>query len=311
MDVGLGLSLSSHELRGNGPDVWARAAVAAGFTSLWSLENPLLDQAEPLVLLTAVVCAEPTLRVGTGALVAPVRDPVFLAKQAATLDALAPGRLTLGLTIGRRTAEYELLGYDYHRRGRILDDVVAVLRQVWNGEHLDVQGECRDWRTDVPVGIPPTTPGGPSLLLGGLAPRALARAVSLGDGYLASATGGPAKALSAYTTVCDELEASGRARESFRLVANVFALIGDDPTSALSTAREIFMQRHGGAPPYDPEEVVVGGDATSVGEKLVAFAERGWDGINLVLLSSSLDQIERMAPVVSQLAGFVGVATPS
>ncbi|HVM67157.1 MAG TPA: LLM class flavin-dependent oxidoreductase, partial [Acidimicrobiales bacterium] len=228
MDVGLGASLSSTALRSVPPQRWAHAAAAAGFTSVWSLENPLTDQAEPLVFLTAIASTVPSLHVGTAALIAPVREPVLLARQCATLDHIAPGRLSVGVTIGRRAAEYALTGTDYHRRGRALDDVIAVLRQCWNAKPLHVVGADREWETAEAVGIPPATPGGPALLIGGLAPAARARAVTVGDGYLASATGGPRTALEQYRLIGDDLGAHGRSRAGFRMVANVFVHVGDE-----------------------------------------------------------------------------------
>lgn len=303
IDVGLGASLSSAALRSVPPQRWAHAAVAAGFTSVWSLENPLTDQAEPLVFLTAVACAVPSLNIGTAALIAPIREPVLLARQCATLDHIAPGRLSVGVTIGRRSVDYELTGADYHRRGRVLDDVLSVLRQCWDGKPLHVIGTGREWVSTEPVGLPPATPGGPVLLVGGLAPAARARAVTKADGYLASATGGPRKALEMHGLVCADLDAHGRSRSGFRMVANVFVHVGDDDRQARDEAVAMFMHRHRNAPPSDPEEILVAGSSSSVTSVLVEFAHAGWDGVNLVPLEATLEQVERLAPVAAGLRG--------
>ena len=301
MDVGLAVSLSSNDLDAVPAAKWAHEAAAAGFSSVWSLDNPLSDQAEPLILLTAVACTQPTLGIGTGALVAPIRDPILLAKQAATLDWITSGRFVLGLTIGRRPADYELIGADFHVRGRVLEDTVKVIRSVWAGDEISVHGRSRDWISKSPVGIPPRHRGSPKLILGGQSPRALERAVRLGDGYLASATGGPAKAELAYQEVVKLLEGAHVCRSKFVMTTNVFVVIDKSAEAALNMATETFTRRHGGPPPYDPAEVVVYGDDDDVALALSDFARTGWDGINLVPVVCTQDQIRRLGSVVSVL----------
>jgi alkanesulfonate monooxygenase SsuD/methylene tetrahydromethanopterin reductase-like flavin-dependent oxidoreductase (luciferase family) len=303
-DVGLGLSLSSRELNDVTAQEYAQLAKSSGFTSVWSLDNPVADQAEPLVFLTAVAVSEPSLKIGTGALIGPVRDPILLAKQAATVDWVTQGRLTIGLTIGRRPGDYEIIGRDFHKRGRSLEDVVNVLHGIWRREALDVHGQEQSWTSLKEVGLPPLTPGGPRLLLGGQAPRAVNRAIELADGFLASATGGPSSAVELYKMISSQLEAKGRQREDFSVVANAFVVTDKSRSAALSVAIEALTRRHGGPPAFDVSEVVFVGEPSSLIEPLSEFARTGWNAVNLVPVVPNPTQIENLAPIAEAVSGI-------
>lgn len=298
-DLGIAFGPASADLTAGEVDEAARAAIDGGFDSLWSLDNPLADQAEPLTFLGFVAARHAALKIGTAAVVGPVREPILLAKQVATLDRLTGGdRVTLGLTIGRRPRDYEVIGRVFGQRGRALDDVVRVVRQCWAGERLDVDG-TQVWSSDEPVGVRPITPGGPPILLGGQAERALLRAVRLGDGYLAPATGGPITA----RRNAARLEALGASSpsSSFRLVANVFVTIAATRAAAVERATAVFTARHGGPPQWDPDEVIVGGEPARVADALGELTDAGFVGLNLVPVIPSIEQIRALGTVAHAL----------
>ena len=279
----------------------------SGFDSLWTLDNPLADQAEPLTFLANVAARSESLVVGTAAIVAPVRDPVLLAKQLATLDRLTGGhRVVVGLAIGRRPDEYATIGHDFHRRGRLLDDVVAVLRQCWKGAPLDVTGAAQSWKSSGAVGVAPVTPGGPPLLLGGIVEPALRRAVEQGDGYLGSATAGPERAVEALTRVEELLQETDRGTNTFRRVTNVFVQTASSREAALERATAVFTDRHHGqAPPWDPADVVVGGDAKEIADGVSVLVSAGYDGVTLVPVDGSVEQVVALRPAVEAVRSAV------
>jgi alkanesulfonate monooxygenase SsuD/methylene tetrahydromethanopterin reductase-like flavin-dependent oxidoreductase (luciferase family) len=299
-DLGIAFGPASADLAASEVDEAARAAIDAGFDSLWSLDNPLADQAEPLTFLGFVAARHPALKVGTAAVVGPVREPILLAKQVATLDRLTGGdRVTLGLTIGRRPSDYEVIGRAFGQRGRALDDVVRVVRQCWAGERLDVDG-TQAWSSDEPVGLRPITPGGPPLLLGGQAEGALLRAVRLGDGYLAPATGGPTTAKHNAARL-DSLRGASSVQPSFRLVANVFVTVAATTAEAVQQATAVFTARHGSPPPWDPNDVIVGGEPPAIADGLAELVDVGFVGLNLVPVIPSTEQIRALATVAGAL----------
>ncbi len=301
-DIGLALSLSGEALDG-GLDRWLAPVKAGRFDSVWSLENPLGDQAEPLVWLAAAAALAPGVGVGTAALVAPIRHPVLLARQLATLDHLATGGLSVGVTIGRRQADYELTGTDFAKRGRILDDTIDSVRAIWSTSPLDVSNRSWQFKAEQPIGVKPRTPAGPSVLVGGHADVALRRAAERGDGYLAGATSGPTHALDTRKRLLDLLEEHHRDPQAFRFVANLFVLVDSSRQTAIEQANEIFNRRHGGAPPYDPTVVVAGGPIEQVAETVRHLFEGGYSGVNLVPVAMTVDHVEAAGAVADLVRG--------
>jgi alkanesulfonate monooxygenase SsuD/methylene tetrahydromethanopterin reductase-like flavin-dependent oxidoreductase (luciferase family) len=204
MNIGLGLPISDPAALLD----WARRADAGPFTTLGLLDRLVYDNPEPLVTLAAVAAVTTRIRVQTEVLLAPLRQPALLAKQAATLDRISGGRLTLGLGVGdaRRRDDFRAAGADPHTRGRTLDQQLAVMRLVWSGQPYDDQAG--------PVGPAPARPGGPELLFGGFRPAALERVARWGDGFLAAIsayyafTGDPAHAVDGLLTLADDIRAT-------------------------------------------------------------------------------------------------------
>jgi alkanesulfonate monooxygenase SsuD/methylene tetrahydromethanopterin reductase-like flavin-dependent oxidoreductase (luciferase family) len=135
---------------------------------------------EPFAALSAAAAVTTRARLVTMVVIGPLRNTALLAKQAASLDLLSAGRLTLGLAIGARTDDYRALGVDPDGRGRRLGEQLAELRELWE------KGE---------VGPEPVQPGGPPLLAGGLSGEAFARMARCADGYVHG--GGPPRAFAA------------------------------------------------------------------------------------------------------------------
>ena len=160
--------------------LWPRHAVAGfsefaddailaeelGFRSIWSAEHRIWYDGwcpSPLVALARVAGVTQRLRLGTAVLLASQHDPVALARTAATLDRVSGGRLDLGLGLGHRDVEFDTFGLRRDRRGRMMDTALETMPRIWAGEQVDAT---------------PVQPGGPAIWLGGMAPRALERAVA-------------------------------------------------------------------------------------------------------------------------------------
>lgn len=295
-DIGLALSLSGAALD-QGLEHWLSPVISGSFDSVWSLENPLSDQAEPLVWLAAAAMLAPEATVGTAALIAPTRHPILLARQLASLDRMTGGRLNVGLTIGRRQTDYELAGTDYTKRGRILDETLKTLRAVWLDAPLDVTNPFWELQSTASIGIKPASRSGPPLLVGGHADVALRRAVTLGDGYLAGATSGPAHALATHARLLSLLDEHEREPATFRFVTNLFVVVDTSQAAAIATANDIFHGRHGGPPPYDPALVVAGGPAHQIAETAGELLSAGYSGVNLVPVAMTIDEVNKVAEV--------------
>jgi alkanesulfonate monooxygenase SsuD/methylene tetrahydromethanopterin reductase-like flavin-dependent oxidoreductase (luciferase family) len=180
MEVGIGLPTTTPGADGRLLVEWARRADAGPFASLGVLDRVVYDSVEPFVSLAAAAAVTSRVRLVTMVVIGPLRNTVLLAKQAASLDLLSGGRLTLGLAVGGRGDDYQATGVDARDRGRRLDDQLVGLRATWE--------EGR-------VGPATCQPGGPPLLVGGLSGEAFARMARSGDGYVHG--GGPPRAFAA------------------------------------------------------------------------------------------------------------------
>ncbi|HEY6740166.1 MAG TPA: LLM class flavin-dependent oxidoreductase, partial [Actinopolymorphaceae bacterium] len=88
---------------------------------------------EPLVTLAYLAARTRTIRLGTSVLVLPMRNPFVVAKQAATIDRLSDGRLTLGVGIGWDRTEFDAVNADFRTRGARTDEAIALLRHLFGG----------------------------------------------------------------------------------------------------------------------------------------------------------------------------------
>jgi probable F420-dependent oxidoreductase len=137
----------------------ARAAEAAGFDSVWAGEHIVLPdpQVPPspmapkdpaldsLLALTWAAAHTATIRLATGIVIVPQRNPVVLAKQVATLDVLSGGRVILGIGAGYLEPEFRAVGADFSERGAITDEYLDAMRALWYDEHPEYHGRFADF----------------------------------------------------------------------------------------------------------------------------------------------------------------------
>jgi probable F420-dependent oxidoreductase len=159
-----------------------------GFDSLWVWDHILLGVdpnfpiIESLTLLTAIAARTSRIKLGTGILVLPMRNPVILAKQLACMDLLSDGRLLMGMASGWYRREFNAIGVPFEQRGKIMDENLEILRRFWT-EHT-VSGKFP--HHDIPAGVmyPKPVQKPIPILIGGYVDRVLKRAATVGDGWL-------------------------------------------------------------------------------------------------------------------------------
>src|ERR1700712_894161 len=129
----------------------AQAAETLGYESVWTTDHVLVPNSLPsgffgnllesLITLTFVAARTERIRIGTGILVLPQRDPILVAKQVATLQHLSAGRLSVAVAVGYVEKEYELLRSSYTRRGVLLDEYLPALRELLEAQHPVFHGD--------------------------------------------------------------------------------------------------------------------------------------------------------------------------
>lgn len=147
-------------------------------------QDPATPWPSPLVLLGAVAAATERIRLVAGALISPLRHPLALAKDLATLDRLSGGRLVVQPTVSWHRDEYAALGIPFERRGDLLDEQLEIWSRAWAGSPVSFDGAHYRFG-DVWVEPPPRRPGGPPLWFGGSSVhrRVVERIVRHGSGF--------------------------------------------------------------------------------------------------------------------------------
>ncbi len=165
---------------------------------------------EAFITLAFAAAATSTIGLGTEVLILPQRQPTLVAKQVSTLDTLSNGRVRLGVGVGWQDSEYGALGVEYARRGRMMDEAIALLRAWWTDVSVDFDGEFYQVEA---MAMEPKPPQGGELPIwvGGGSAAALKRAGAVGDGWLGSAAmGDVGRVAEMITTVKQAAEAAGR-----------------------------------------------------------------------------------------------------
>jgi alkanesulfonate monooxygenase SsuD/methylene tetrahydromethanopterin reductase-like flavin-dependent oxidoreductase (luciferase family) len=262
---------------------WGRRADAGPFTTVGLLDRLVYDNPEPLVALAAIAGATTRIRVQTEVLLAPLRQPALLAKQAATLDRISGGRLVLGLGVGdaRRQDDHVAAGTDVHTRGRRLDEQMAIMRRIWSGQPY---GEGVG-----PIGPMPERSGGPEVLFGGFQPAALERGARWGDGFLLA--GSPAWAATLFGAAERAWQSEGRSGHP-RIVAQINVAVG--PQDVIDDARSAI----GGYYAFTGDRHAVDGLLTTpsqIRSALAQFGDLGADEVMLYCWAGDPGQVGRLA----------------
>jgi probable F420-dependent oxidoreductase len=175
----------------------AQHAEAAGLDSLWAGEHLVLPSPQPadyaiapeipfldaIVALTLAAANTTSITVGTGIIELPLHHPVLLAKQLASVDQVATGRLVVGVGVGYLAAEFAALGVPLEERAGRTDEFIGAMRALWtmgapefHGRHVDFAGIDAHPR--------PVSPGGPPIMIGGNSALARRRAITSARGWI-------------------------------------------------------------------------------------------------------------------------------
>ncbi len=281
MQLGIGLPNTVKGATGAEVLDWARLADDGPFASVGVFDRLVYDSLDPMMTLAAVAGATQRVRLATTVVIGPLRNPVVLAKEAATLDVLSGGRLTLGLALGARRDDYEAAGVDYADRGKQLDGQLRILRDTWE---------------DGRIGPAPVQPGGPELIVGGLDDAAFARASRYADGFIHN--GGPPRI---FARSVDKARAawqdSGRPGQP-RIWGMAYFALGDDEADA---GHDYLLDYYAFTGPF--AQRIADGLLTTpqaIVQYIRGYDEAGCDHLILFPTSASVSQLERLSEVVGR-----------
>ena len=221
----------------------AGAAEAAALDSFWVSEHHFTEDgylSGVMPALGAVAGVTDSLEIGTYVAQVPLHDPVRLAENAATLDLLSGGNLTLGLGLGYRPVELSAFGVSADERPAHLTDTVSLLQSAWTPGPLEYDPTFHPVEPGVTVTPKPVQSPHPPILVGAKAPAAVARAARLGDAWCAPGLmplGGIKKRIEHIEEVREENGLDGE----FEFYVSRYGFLGDSAEDAWETMREGFL----------------------------------------------------------------------
>ena len=275
MNIGVGLPTTTPGTDGARLLEWARRADAGPFSSVAVLDRVAYDSVEPFTALAGAAAVTARVRLATMIAIGPLRSTALLGKQAASVHALAGGRLTLGLAVGARREDYEAAGVDYAGRGRRLSEQLAYLRGGIDAERV---GPARD---------------GIELLVGGGSGQAYARMARYADGYAHG--GGPPRAFAGAAARANaawrDLGRPGRPR----LWGQGYFALGD-----VERGNAYLRDYYAFTGPF--AERIVAANLTSrraIKDFVRGYEEEGCDELVLLPTVADVEELDRLAEAVA------------
>jgi len=284
VEIGIGIPNTVRGTTGVQLLEWARRAESAGFSSLGTIGRVAYPGYEELTVFAAVGAVTERIRFVTDVLLAPTRSTAELAKQAATVQELTGGRLTLGLAVGGREDDYRLTGREFGARGRLFDQQLADLRRALAGEALLEKSR--------PV-VPDAARSGVPILIGGMSDAAVRRTVEHGAGWTAG--GAPPQMMAPFVArVREGWQQAGR-EGSPRIVALNYFSLGDTEEQS----RRYLLDYYGNLG-RETAEMIAGGahrSPAAVRDVIAAFTELGVDELILDPTIGDPAQVDLLAEV--------------
>jgi probable F420-dependent oxidoreductase len=232
-----------------------KAAEAAGFDSVVAVDHVVFPHSytsvypyapggrlpggpggslpDPLIWMAAMAAVTTRLRFMTGVIILPLRNPLVLAKQVATLDHMSGGRIELGIGVGWLKEEFEAVGVPFEKRGKRSDEYIAAMRKLWAENGASFSGEFVNFHEV--SSNPKPVHGRVPIVIGGHSEAAARRAGRLGDGFFPS-IGSQVDVVPLFDVVRRTAEAAGRDPRSIEIMAGCPDLLPGstkDPRAAI------------------------------------------------------------------------------
>ncbi len=254
----------------------ALAAEALGYDSVWVSDHVVVPDShnvfgdvffDPLISLAFIASATSRIELGTSVIVLPYRNPLVLAKSVSSLDALSGGRVVLGVGSGWLKGEFEALGVDYARRGRMTDEYIEIMKELWTSDSPSYEGEYFSF-TGIRFEPKPVRKPHPPVWVGGESRRSIERAVTHGDGW--------------HPVGLAPEELAAKARE-------VRSLLPDEKRESFVISLRRNVEINEGRE-FGPEETLRGTPG-KIREGIEAYREAGVDHLILYVLSGEFEGV--------------------
>ena len=286
MEIGIGLPATIPGTSGPLVLDWAKRADSGPFSSLGIIDRLVYPNYEPLITLAAAAAVTERVRLMSTVLIAPLRGAGVLAKQAATIDALSGGRLTLGLGVGAREDDFRAAPASFHDRGRRFEEQLELMKRVWSGQPVNDEVG--------PIGPPPARAGGPELLIGAYSPAAIRRAGRWADGFITGGVADPEQARQMYDVVEESWRAEGREGRP-RLVGSIYYALGPNADRGADYIRDYYSYF---GPAVEEMATSIPSSPEIIEGLMRGFSDVGADELVCWPTVAELDQLDRLAELV-------------
>jgi len=235
------------------------------------------------------------VRLGTSVIVAPLRNPIQLAKSLGSLDHMSRGRLTVGLGLGGNPNDIPPYGLSSEKRVRRFTEIIDVMKALWTQPEAHFQGEF--WQLNgLKMEPKPLQKPHPPIWLGARHINALRRAVRHGDGWMGAGSSDTASFVTAVDQTKMYLEEADRDPGSFTISKRVYVAVDNDEDRAEGRLKEWFGKRYGNADMAS--QVSVWGSTAKVTEKLAKVTGAGAE---MVLLNPAFDDMEHLDALAEEV----------
>lgn len=286
MKIGIGLPNPIPGAPGSLLVEWARRAEERGFSTLATIDRIAYPSYESLISLAAAAAVTERIGLTTNVLLGPTRNPVLLAKEAASVHQISDGRLTLGVGVGGREDDFEAVGADFSTRGRRWDDALVVMNRAWQGE--PVAGSLK------PVTPSPVGRDGVPLLIGGASDKSIERTVKWGVGWTSG--GAPPEQVGPFVEQVRRAWKNAGREGAPHIMALAYFSLGDEVQSeSVGYLRDYYsflgewVDAIANGIPRTPE---------ALEQTVSAFSEIGVDELVLDPTVADLSQVDRLAEAV-------------
>jgi alkanesulfonate monooxygenase SsuD/methylene tetrahydromethanopterin reductase-like flavin-dependent oxidoreductase (luciferase family) len=286
MDIGIGLPATIPGASASLTLDWARRADSVPFSSLGIIDRLVYTNYEPLITLAAAAAVTERVRLTTSILISPLRRAGILAKQAATIDSLSGGRLTLGLGVGAREDDFQAAPASFHDRARRFEEQLELMKRVWSGG--PVSDEIG------PIGPTPAQEGGPEILIGAYSPPAIQRVGRYGDGFISGGIPDPQQVRQMFDLVEESWRTEGR-EGSPRLVACFYYALGPNAERGGDYIRDYYSNFGPGA---DDMARSIPSSPEAIQGLIRGLEDVGADEVICWPTVAELDQVDRLAELV-------------
>lgn len=275
---------------------YSKRAEELGAQSLWVQEGIVGDAPilEPLSLLSNVAAVTERVRLGTSVMVAPMRNPIQLAKILGSMDHISNGRVIVGLGLGG-TDNFRTFGISAEKRVRRFVEIMDVMKALWTEPEAWYKG--RFWQLEGTSMEPkPVQKPHPPIVLGARQPDAIKRSVRHADGWMGAGSSSTASFIEGAGYVRMYLEEAGRDPATFSVSKRVYIAIDNDERRAETRLRQWFGQRYKNADMA--AEVSVWGSIAKCTDKLAEVVEAGAE---MVMLNPAFDHMEHLEALAQEV----------